>query len=106
MQAQVQDLSNVTEEDRAAAELLMGFRTACDRCAHDIARAEHAARHQRLRDHMSQAHAQATDDVILLSCAHLRAIMTCSACTEALYLPACAPGSCGSLQLKRFCMPL
>ena len=104
MQAQVQDRSHVTEEDRAAAELLIGFRTASKRCG--IACLKHATRHQRHGDHVSQAHAQAEDDIALLSCKQLCANMTSSACTEVLCLPACTPGSCGSLQLKRFCMPL
>ena len=57
MQAQVQDRSHVTEEDRAAAELLIGFRTAGTRCG--IACLKHAMRHQRHGHCISQAHAQA-----------------------------------------------
>lgn len=80
MQAQIQDLSNVTEEDRVAAELLIGFRTAGNRCAHGIAWLKHLP--QRRGDRIRQAHAQAADDITLLSCKNLCANMTSSACME------------------------
>ena len=80
MQAQIQDLSNVTEEDRVAAELLIGFRTAGNRCAHGIAWLKHLP--QRRGDRIRQAHAQAANDVTLLSCKNLCANMTSSACMQ------------------------
>ncbi len=106
MQAQIQDLSNVPEEDRVAAELLIGFRTAGNRCAHGIAWLKHLP--QRRGDRIRQAHAQAADDVTLLSCKNLCANMTSSACMEVgeNSSSACTPGSCGSLQSKRFCAPI
>ena len=70
-------------------------------CKHQVCtvRLEHARRYQRLGDRTSQAHAQAADDVTLLSCKQLCANTTSSACTEALCLPACtqtAAAACSS----------